>query len=111
MYFCQDEYIRTFYPYLAVTHLCEFEYQEFISILIEMDACLEVWKLTNYFQYFSFPKTVVFYAVPRLEGGHGVWDEVGVYDRRLHHGRPVLAGRNGRAGRRRDGRTGRSGTG
>ena len=68
MYFCQDEYTRTFYPYLAVAHLCEFEYQQFISILIEMDACLEVWKLADNFKDLTLSKTVVLYAVPRLEG-------------------------------------------
>ena len=103
MYFCQDEYTRTFYPYLAVAHLCEFEYQQFISILIEMDACLEVWKLADNFKDLTLSKTVVLYAVPRLEGGHGVRDEVCVDDGRLHHGSPVLAGRDGRPDRR-DGR-------
>ena len=84
MYFCQDEYARTFYPYLAVTHLCEFEYQEFISILVKMDARFQVRNLADNFQDFAFSKTVVLYAVPRLEGGHGIRDEVGVDDGGLH---------------------------
>ena len=100
MYFCQDEYTRTFYPYLAVAHLCEFEYQEFISILIEMDACLKVRNQARNLKDFPFSEAVVLYAVPRLEGGHRIRDEVGVDDGGLHHGRPVLAGRDGRTGRR-----------
>ena len=71
-------------PFLA--HVKQYDRVEAGQLLIEADLGLEIRDLSRNLQHLAGAETVVFDAVPRLEGGHRIRHEGRVDDRRLGRG-------------------------